>query len=169
MVIRLGNTPPGPLPRETIEGLAKAQQKQTEPQKPLDTLLIKKGDKGVGDTQKFSSTPSTPGGAKSEPGFLKESARLEGLIRAGGPGVEMAAQQAMRHLMKYALRRSKGARKRALGLCDAICDEAPENEELAGQLKEILLAEGELQEVSPEGTLRACKRLVELLNALDSD
>lgn len=168
MPIRFDSPNTGPLPRETIEGLAQAQKAKKTPAKPVvDTMHRSVDTAAQAKGEKFSPTLSSPGGARNQPPFMLECSRLEALIRAGGPGVSAAAHEAMRHIMKYTLRRSKGARKSGLNLCDAISEEAPDCAELAGQLKEVLMAEADLQEVSADGTLRACKRLVALLSAIE--
>ncbi|MBN1961751.1 MAG: hypothetical protein JW841_12475 [Deltaproteobacteria bacterium] len=59
----------------------------------------------------------------------------------------------------YAVRRSRGARKMALGLLDEIVDDDPNAETLAT----LLTAEGELHELGAEATASALARLVNML------
>ena len=91
--------------------------------------------------------------------------RLRALLSLGSIANRLkAADQALALAASSRMRRSRGARALAIELCDDVAASVDERHGLAVRLKELLTAEGDLHDTSAEGTLRACRRLVDLLD-----
>ena len=67
------------------------------------------------------------------------------------------------------MRRSRGARRRALELLEAVEEQVEDYAELAGQLRSVLTAEGEIHELEADATLRACRDLINSIEAEESN
>lgn len=99
---------------------------------------------------------------------LDESLRsLRAALRSRESERVRAAQQALAWCSGYAMRRSRGARKRGAALLDELADSGIEGTDVAATLGEVLRAEGRLHELSDSATADACHRLVTLLMALE--
>lgn len=109
--------------------------------------------------------PVNIGPKGTRPVFEKEVVRLRALILGNNPTKLTAAAEALILCASYKMRRSKGARHMAVELCHEVAEEVSEFSVLATQLSSILEAEGDLHEVSARATLRACKKLIELIEA----
>lgn len=92
---------------------------------------------------------------------------LRSALRSGRAERVRAAQQALGWCSGYALRRSRGSRRRGVELLEEVADAGIEGSDVAGVLAEVLRAEGKLHELSDEATGEACHRLVTLLMALE--
>jgi hypothetical protein len=86
-----------------------------------------------------------------------EVAHLRRLLITGSKRARRsAATLALKFCSSYKARRSRGARNLALALCEDIAETLQDDRDLALKMHTILAAEGDLHEVSAEGTLRAC-------------
>src|SRR5688572_13501623 len=115
---------------------------------------------------KPASTEATRPAPSATPGerttFDKKADQLEAALK--GPEPKRAASTALAFCAGYGARRSRGARKRALDLCDAVADGSlDELSDLAAKLRVVLQAEGALHELSGDGTLRAARLLIDVV------
>ncbi len=99
--------------------------------------------------------------------FTKELAKLREMMKSQHADKLAAGKQALALAASYPMRRSRGARRMAIELCEDIAKDVEELEELANKLAVVLTAEGDLHEVSAEATLRACATLARLFGHED--
>jgi hypothetical protein len=119
-------------------------------------------------TPQPAPTQPAPGATAGRSSPLdQEVERLREALRGRGAGRTAAAHQALALAGSFRLRRSRGARKLGLELCEAAAEAEPELAPLARELSRVLVAEGELFELTAEGTLRACRALVDIIEEGD--
>ncbi|MEL6547628.1 MAG: hypothetical protein AAFQ82_23595 [Myxococcota bacterium] len=120
----------------------------------------------VDDPTRSDQHPTRPQPANAS--SLEEAlGALRAALRSKRSEQVRAAQQALAWCSGYALRRSRGARRRGVELLEEVSDSGIEGSDLASVLGEILQAEGKLHELSDAATGEACHRLVTLLMALE--
>ena len=106
-----------------------------------------------------------PTGASQTSPLHKQTEALLRQLRAGEIDARKTALiQAIALATSYPLRRSRGSRGKAIELCDAALETATEETATLELLREVLLADGDLQEMTAAATLNACYRLMALLN-----
>ncbi len=149
----------GPLPPAVLEQLRRPER--ADPGKSIPAAAEPSlPDRGPTTSDAPRPRPSQSGPERTA--LDKRADEVSATLRAAGDK-SRAGREALAFSASYAMRRSRGARRRALELCDEVADEAPELVPLAGQLRVVLLAEGALHETTGEATLRACRALVRLL------
>ncbi len=169
MTIRWAPKVDGAKPAATTIG---AQTTRTARQR-VSTQKSTPAPADIGEPQRLA-TPETAGAhpsrqqAASKPAlFEREIARLRQALKAKGATRSAAAVQALALCATYGMRRSRGARRQAIDLCNDVAETADDGEDIdavAHQLRALLQAEGDLQEVSADGTLSACRTLIDLLD-----
>ena len=151
----------GPPTSETPA--SKHTKPETEkPKTPLEAM--DKPTKAVSEPDRAELHPSRQAPAGKPQLFEKEAAELRRMLKAAGQARLDGAAKALALCASYRMRRSRGARRRALELCDDVAENVEEYEELAKKLHTILEAEGDLHDLSADATLRACKALVEIID-----
>ncbi|MCK5689001.1 hypothetical protein KAI87_07015 [Myxococcota bacterium] len=86
-------------------------------------------------------------------------------MKSAGKVRNEAADEALSLASSYPMRRSQGARHKAIQLCGTVAKEVPEKSATSKLLGSVLQAEGFLADATAESTLRACRILVETLDA----
>lgn len=160
MSIKLDSRTTGLIPRDLLlgdPGPAPAEGKA----KPKELRAM--------DKPKMLATPETAGPRLSQrasgeiPKLKQRSQALLQSIRTAGPQQLSAAQAAMVAAASYSLRRSKGARRSAIELLEAVAEHVPELSVDAQKLRHVLIAEGYLHRCDADSTLRAIRALVGML------
>lgn len=165
MAIRWVPTVDGAKPATTTSGQlpTSAARKRASGQKTALTPSAMDKPPMLSTPKPAGAHPSQQHAASKPVLFEREIARLRQALKTKGATRSAAADQALALCATYGMRRSRGARRQAIDLCDDVADMVDEGEPMARQLRDLLQAEGDLQEVSADGTLRACRALIDLL------
>lgn len=111
-----------------------------------------------------STKPQPSGGERSLSKIEQEAVRLRAALKAGGAGAVLAAREALALASSYAMRRSRGARRHALDLCEQVAASVPERADHATKLQHVLLAEAYLHQNDAASALRAVRALMLMLS-----
>ncbi len=106
--------------------------------------------------------PARQVGDARQPALEEQVGELRAALRRKGPHRAGAAAEALALAGSFRLRRSRRGRQLALELCAEAAEADEALATLADRLARLLAAEGDIHELSPEGTLRACRALIEL-------
>jgi hypothetical protein len=156
---KVGGTPPHTDAATTRDSLAT----RTEPSPTAPAAMEKPRTMPLPDAAQ--THPSRTSAATRPSALELEVDGRKASLHTGSRASRLkAAGQALGLAASSRFRRSRGARALGVELCDEVADTIEERQELAARLKELLLAEGDLHETSAESTLRACRRLVDLMD-----
>ncbi len=146
--------------------LSESDAKPAEGQNESEPTAVAKPTALVEDPTRSDQHPTRPQSANAS--SIEESLRaMRTALRSRRADQVRAAQQALSWCSGYALRRSRGSRRRGVELLEEVADSGIEGSDVASTLAEVLRAEGRLHELSDESTGEACHRLVTLLMALE--
>jgi tetratricopeptide (TPR) repeat protein len=167
----LGPIKPASQPTDTKEVTPTKQIKS-----PAPKAEAMEAPKPLAQPQAPKSRPRPDDGPRKQvtPSFQMQAQKLRQAIRAQAAKTQRQAKdglskEVMRACMSFAFRRSRGARKVALDLCDE-CSAAPDNDlPHYANLKGILQAESLLHQLSSEGTLKALAKLIAVLERRDPE
>ena len=157
----------------SIDNAAKAVQsapsQEAKAKKPLVEAEAIAKPKGHTEANKVGLTATN---LKQKPpssavkGFqLKINTLTKVMTTSAGKVRTEAADEALSLAGSYPMRRSQGIRHKAIQLCGTVAKAVPEKAETSKLLGAVLQAEGFLADATAESTLRACRILVETLDA----
>jgi tetratricopeptide (TPR) repeat protein len=159
-VPRLGGT--GEVPREP------AAVPPSEPAPPVEPRAMEP-PRRLAEPQASAVHPSRQAFHETTSALGREVERLRAALAGPVAGRSAAAHAALALCRRYAIRRSRGARRLAVGLLDEVEAAGAEHASEARALSTLLTAEGALHELDPDASGRALTAIVGFLDRAEHE